>query len=391
MDAGISEYLLWRMNKQQVSVAAWIIVLAGLHGCGFEFGTTYKWQLPPGFPEPVVPKDNPLTTEKIALGRRLFYDARLSANGTQSCGSCHQQTFAFSEPASVSVGSTGQKHRRNAMSLTNVAYNATFTWAHPGITTLEQHILLPLFGDAPVEMGAAGREAEILSRINGDPAYRELFAAAFPYRWNRINFDNIVKSIASFVRTMTSFGSSFDRYAYYGEDAALTDSQVRGMNLFMSERLECSHCHNGFNFSQFVTHASKVVEERAFHITGFYPRVEETAADFDFGLFGVTNDANDRDKFKAPTLRNIETTAPYMHDGSIATLSEVIDFYSAGGREIKDGPYRGDGRTHAGKSPFIRGFVLTSEEKTDLLNFLSSLTDKEFLENRSLAKPAPNR
>ena len=374
------------MTSAMKSIAL-LVVAVWLCGCDRFTGTPYQWSLPPGFPEPVVPKDNPLTVEKIELGRHLFYDKRLSANNTQSCGSCHQQAFAFSESRATSLGSTGQAHHRNSMTLTNVAYNATYTWSHPGITSLEQHILIPLFGDAPVEMGAGGHEQEILKRIESDPRYQELFAAAFPYRWNRINFDNIVKSIASFMRTMTSFESSFDRYAYYQEDAALTESQIRGMNLFMSERLECAHCHHGFNFSQFATHESVAVEDRAFHVTGLYNVDPATAVGFDYGVSSVTNELNDRDKFKAPTLRNIQITAPYMHDGSIAALSEVIDFYAAGGRDIKEGAFRGDGSMHPSKSPFVRGFVLTPDEKQDLLNFLSSLTDRRFISDATLASP----
>ena len=343
--------------------------------CEWHGGTPYRWNLPPGFPEPVVPKDNPLTVEKIELGRHLFFDSRLSANETQSCASCHRQELAFTDGAPTATGSTGQKHSRNSMSLTNVAYNATFTWAHSGITTVEQHVLIPLFGDAPVEMGAAGHEAEILARIDSDPRYREMFAAAYPYRMQRITFDNIVKAIACYVRTLISFGSPFDRYAYYGEDAALTEAQVRGMNLFMSERLECSHCHNGFNFSQFTTHESAEVQDRAFHITGLHDTSEQSASGIDHGLFNVTGEPTDKDKFKAPTLRNIAVTAPYMHDGSIAALEEVIDFYAAGGRP------------HPHKSPFLKGFTLSPQEKLDLVEFLQSLTDTNFLTDSKLSEP----
>lgn len=364
------------MNNAIKALALSIAVC--LTGCDGVVGTPYRWALPPGFPEPVTPKDNLLTVEKVELGRHLFYDTRLSANNTQSCASCHQQGFAFSEARKTSLGSTGQAHHRNSMTLTNMAYNATFTWAHPGITSLEQHILIPLFGDAPVEMGAGGHETEILKRIADDPHYQDLFAAAFPYRRNRISFDNIVKSIASFVRTMTSFDSPFDRYAYYQDDGALTESQLRGMNLFMSERLECAHCHHGFNFSQFATHESAAVEDRAFHVTGLHP-LSEGAAGVDSGVFGVTNHVADKHKFKAPTLRNIARTAPYMHDGSLATLSEVLDFYATGGH------------AHPSKSPFMKGFVLTPEEKEDVLNFLRGLTDEKFLRDERFGSPWPSR
>jgi cytochrome c peroxidase len=365
-----------------------IIVLA-LSGCARE--TPYEWQLPPGFPQPRVPEDNALTVEKVELGRHLFYDKRLSANGTQACASCHLQSHAFSEQAVTATGSTGQKHARNSMALVNVAYTATFTWAHPGINTIEQHVLLPLFGDKPVEMGAAGHEQEILERLRGAAGYDELFAHAFPGAPERVTFENVAKALASFVRTLISFDSPFDRYAYYGEDAALSEAQVRGMNLFMSERLECAHCHAGFNFSQFVTHESTAVAERAFHITGLYPHSETYSSGADYGLFAVTGASADMDRFKAPTLRNIARSAPYMHDGSLATLDDVIDFYAAGGRVLTDGARPGDGRAHPGKSPFIKGFALTAQERQDLLAFLSSLTDERFLADPKFADPNPRK
>jgi cytochrome c peroxidase len=327
-----------------------------------------------------------MTREKVALGRKLFYEVRLSGNQTQSCASCHQQANAFADGAITPTGSTGERHHRNSMSLTNVAYNATFTWAHSGITRIEQHIPIPLFGDAPIEMDAARKDSEILARLASDPVYASDFDAAFGNE-DEITFNTIAQALACFVRTLTSFNSPFDRYAYYGEDPALTESQIRGMNLFMSERLECSHCHSGFNFSQFVTHESVRVEDRAFHITGLYHLEDSHSDSFDFGLQRVTKNDADRDKFKAPTLRNVERTAPYMHDGSIATLEEVIDFYAAGGRNIESGPLRGDGRRHPGKSPFIKGFELTADEKADLLSFLRSLTDEPFLTNPDLASP----
>lgn len=359
--------------------------LLALGGC--DRGSAYEWTLPVGFPEPRVPEDNPLTVEKVELGRHLFYDVRLSANQTQSCASCHRQSHAFSDGAPTAIGSTGQKHRRNSMALVNAAYGATFTWAHPNITSLEQHVLIPLFGDAPIEMGAAGHEEEILQRLESDEIYRRLFAEAFPFQRGRINFDSVSKAIASFVRTLTSFDSPFDRYAYGGDDSALTESQLRGMNLFMSERLECAHCHSGFNFSQFVTHEAMSPAERPFHVTGLHYVGEKHVPGFDHGLFEVTADIADRDKFKAPTLRNIEHSAPYMHDGSLATLEEVLDFYAAAGREITEGPYAGDGRKHPGKSAFVRGFVLTAEEKQDVINFLRGLSDEKFLTNEEYGPP----
>ena len=158
------------------------------------------------------------------------------------------------------------------------------------------------------------------------------------------------------------------------------------MNLFMSERLECAHCHSGFNFSQFVTHAGAPPAERPFHVTGLYP-VSPHAAERPRSVRGDRRRRR-QGRFKAPTLRNIELTAPYMHDGSLATLDDVIDFYAAGGRELRDGPYAGDGRQHPAKSPFVKSFVLDAQEREDLLNFLRSLTDREFLTRSELSDPS---
>jgi cytochrome c peroxidase len=365
--------------------SAFVVAVFALAGCG-KHSATYEWSLPPGFPRPVVPADNPMTRDKIELGRRLFYDTRLSGNQTQSCASCHVQAHGFAEEAKTARGSTGEAHHRNTMSLTNVAYNATFTWAHSGITSIEQHTAIPLFGDAPIEMDAARNDTKILARIASDPEYVRSFKTAFGGD-GEINFDRISKAIASFVRTFTSFNAPFDRYAYYAEDSALSESQIRGMNLFMSERLECTHCHSGFNFSQFVTHDSSRVEDRTFHNTGLYFLEGEAPSRFDFGLGLVTKQDVDRYKFKAPTLRNIARTAPYMHDGSLATLEAVIEFYAAGGRNVESGPLRGDGRRNPGKSPFIKGFELSAQEKGDVIAFLHALTDEEFLSRKDLGPP----
>lgn len=372
------------MTRRRFAFAI-LAIMSALTGCNGA-REEYAWNLPPGFPKPVVPADNPMSEAKVELGRRLFYDTQLSANQTQSCASCHQQAHAFSDPRVRSIGSTGELHHRNSMSLTNVGYNATFTWAHSGLTSIEQHVAIPLFGDAPIEMNAAGHEREILQRLASDATYRQQFAAAFDDD-APIDFPHVAKAVATFVRSLTSFNSPFDRYAYFGEDAALTESQIRGMNLFMSERLECSHCHNGFNFSQFATHESAAIDDRAFHNTGLHHLEGQPRERFDFGLQRVTNNDADRYKFKAPTLRNIARSAPYMHDGSFATLDAVIDFYAAGGRNVTEGPFAGDGRANPTKSPFIKGFELTTQERADLLAFLESLTDETFLTSPALGPP----
>ncbi|WP_085298918.1 MbnH family di-heme enzyme [Cognaticolwellia mytili] len=342
----------------------------------------YQWSIIDGFPKPQVPENNPMSYEKVALGRVLFFDKNLSANQQQSCESCHLQAFAFAEKREISVGSTGQEHRRNAPALVNIAYNKTLTWAHDGITTLERQILLPMFGENPVELGITGHETEVLARFK-TLEYQQLFNQAFPEK--TISFELIVNALASYVRSLVSLNSPFDQYAYFGDDDAISESAIRGMNMFFSERLECHHCHGGFNFTQSTGHEQQLIDRRPFHNTGLYnvelggDKYDSGYPKKDNGLAEISTLAKDNGRFRAPTLRNIEYSAPYMHDGSVATLSEVIDIYAAGGRNIEYGEYKGDGRTNPLKSPFVKGFEITVAEKEDLLAFLHTLTDKDFL------------
>ncbi len=368
-----------------------LLILLSLTACN-KAETPYVWPIPADFPKPAVPADNPMSVAKVELGRYLFYDKQLSANQQQSCSSCHQQAYAFAEPKTVSVGSTGQQHRRNALALVNIAYNKTLTWAHDGLTEIEQQQLIPMFGDNPVELGISGHETEILARLNKAP-YPALFQAAFGDE--TASFQLVNQALASFVRRLISLQSPFDRYAYQNDDNALTTQQLQGMELFFSERLECHHCHGGFNFTQSTSHEKQPLDRRPFHNTGLYfAKREQYAAlgypDKDRGLAEVSFNPADDGRFRAPTLRNIQLTAPYMHDGSIQTLPQVLEFYLAGGRQIASGPHAGDGRLHPQKSPFIKQIDLTDEEKAAVLAFLASLTDPVFVSDPNLANPWPH-
>ncbi|MET1254027.1 MbnH family di-heme enzyme [Aliikangiella maris] len=346
---------------------------------------TYQWSLREGFPLPQLPADNPMSDAKVKLGRFLFYDKNLSANQQQSCASCHQQEYAFSENRITSIGSTGHLHRRNSLALVNVAYNKTLTWAHDRLDTIERQVLIPMFGEQPIELGITGSEKQVLERFN-TPQYQKLFSQAFGDE--SINFKNISYALACFVRSLISFKSPFDRYAYDNDDNALNESQLRGMNLFFSEKLECHHCHGGFNFTQSTSHEKQLLDRRPFHNTGLYNVADRNQyPDLDKGLFEITSIAHDDGRFRAPTLRNIALSAPYMHDGSISTLADVIDFYAAGGRNIAAEEKQGDGRKNQFKSPFVKGFELTNQDKQDLLNFLHSLTDEQFINNPNFSNP----
>jgi cytochrome c peroxidase len=348
----------------------------------------YPWNLPPGFPAPKVPDDNPISREKVELGHFVFYDTRMSGNQTQSCASCHQQALAFSDGLPVGIGSTGQMHPRNSMSLTNAGYGATLAWANPLLTALEKQVLLPMFGDAPVELGLAGKEDELVARFTADARYQRMFAEAFPGQADAISVNTIVQALTSFVRTLISGNAPYDRYVNGLDDNALSPSAQHGGQLFFTERLECFHCHGGFAFSDSVNFAGNQFDETPFHNNGLY-NIDGMGGypPNNTGIFAITNVPSDMGSFKAPTLRNIELTAPYMHDGSIATLDGVIDHYAAGGRTITEGPYAGDGSKNPFKSGFIRGFQLTDQERQDVLNFLKSLTDTDFVTNPHFSDP----
>lgn len=347
----------------------------------------FAWDLPPGFPEPVVPEDNPMTAEKVALGRHLFHDTRLSGNGTQSCASCHVQAFAFSDPRPRAVGSTGDTHPRGSMSLANVAYSPALTWANPLLRSLEQQALIPMFGEDPVELGLAGQEAALFARLRAEPRYRTLFAAAFPGERDPLSVEHIVKALGAFQRTLLSGRSAYDRYQQ-GDSSALGESAKRGEALFFSEQAECFHCHGGFNFTGTVNYVGKGFVEVEFHNTALY-NVDGQGAypEPNTGVAAVTGDPLDMGRFKAPSLRNVAVTAPYMHDGSVATLAEVIEHYDAGGRTIARGPHAGVGADSPLKSEFIKPMGLTPQQKRDLIAFLESLTDSTFLRDPRFSNP----
>lgn len=347
----------------------------------------YAWNLPQGFPLPQVPEDNPMSAEKVELGRHLFYDTRLSGNQSQSCATCHIQALAFSDGRVVAVGSTGEVHPRNSMGLVNSAYNATQTWANPNLTTLERQVVIPMFGEFPVELGLAGKEDELVARLAAEPLYQTLFAAAYPDEEEPITVATITRALASFTRTLISGDSPYD-LNLRGDKSALSEEAKRGMEMFFSERFECHHCHTGFNLSLSTVTANTTFPERPFFNTGLY-NIDGKGAypPNNAGVYEITGNAEDMGRFRPPSLRNVALTAPYMHDGSIATLEEVLAFYEAGGRLIESGEYAGDGRANPYKSGFIPGFTLTEQERADLVAFLESLTDETFITDPRFSDP----
>ncbi len=347
----------------------------------------WQWSLPAGFAAPVVPADNPMNAAKVELGRHLFHDVRLSGNGTQSCASCHAPERAFADSRSVARGSTGQSHPRNSPGLINVAYQLTLDWANPSQRTLEQQMQAPLFGTQPVEMGVNdGNREQVLDRLRRDAGYPARFAAAFQGEAAPIHWDNIIKAIATFERTLIAAGSRYDQ-AQAGQ-IALTPAEQRGQQLFFGERARCAACHGGPNFSGQFASLNGSSGAPAFHNLGLYNLDGQGAYPApNRGLFEFSARAEDMGRFRAPGLRNVALTAPYFHDGSVATLEAVLDIHADGGRQMGNGPYAGDGRANPFKDPLIDQIDIDARDKADLLAFLHTLTDGAIATDPRFADP----
>lgn len=347
--------------------------------------TAWQWQLPAYFPPPRVPADNPMSKAKVELGRYLFYDKRLSGNGSQSCASCHFQHLAFTDGRGKALGATGVEHVRGAMSLANVAYNTTYTWANPALISLEHQIPNPIFGEDPVEMGVNDSNiGTVLQRFRDDPAYAPRFAAAFPEAGGAIGWPQIVQAITTFERTLISVNSKYDHYRQ--GKIALDAAEMRGWQLFQSA--QCIFCHQEPNFTdQFVSSATTQIKVR-YHNKGLYNVDGKGAYPRESpGAIEITTNPADMGAFRAPTLRNIAVTAPYMHDGSVATLEEVVALYAAGGRVIADGKHAGDGRRSPYKSRLLKARPLSARDQADLVAFLHTLTDPVFLTDPAFSDP----
>ncbi len=308
----------------------------------------YVSELPQGFPELEIPEDNPMTNAKIELGKKLFFDTALSRDSTISCGSCHFMQNAMTDPKRFSIGIDNQAGTRNAMSLANVAYGTSF-FRDGGVPTLEIQVITPIESTEEMDIPIV----DVAKRLNQNAEYRKLFKKVFN---DEVTPFGITRAISAYERTIISGNSPFDKYHFQGDDTALNDSEKRGMELFFSDKLNCSSCHTGFNFSN-----------NTFQNNGLYVVYE------DIGRMRIEMDSVNYGKFKVPTLRNIEVTAPYMHNGSLNTLEEVIEHYAKGGMH---GKYQ---------SELITGFDITDSEKQDLINFLKSLTDKDFITNPNFA------
>lgn len=319
---------------------------------------------------------------KIQLGRYLFFDRRLSINNTRSCATCHNPQFAFTDGYKRSLGVYADLHQRNTQPLFNLGYLKYFTAADSTLHSPLQQMDNPLFNNHPAEMGVKGNEENILQNINADENYKQLFAEAK----TEISWTNIKTFISLFINSLKSANSPYDKFIK-GDSMALTLSQKKGFQLFFSAELKCASCHGGFNFS-----TSSITNEKADTIfyfnTGLY-NVDGKGAypAYDVGLYQLTKNKADMGKFRVPSLRNLSFTAPYFHDGSAASLTEVIEVYVNGGRKIEEGIYKGDGSKNPLKHPFISGFAISEADKLNLISFLQSLSDTAFTNNPAYQNP----
>jgi len=355
------------------------------------------WQAaaqPLGLPPVPIPEDNPQTPAKVALGERLFNDVRFSSTGTVSCANCHAAATAFTDGLPVSAGIDGLLGTRNAPTIVNAAYNATQFWDGRS-PTLEDQALHPFVN--PVEMAMPSHDA-LLEIIRGDREYTRAFRNVFGVRPAEIRIEHVTKAIAAFERTQIAGDSPFDRWYFGGEENAISDAAKRGFDVFLGDG-RCVSCHT-------IEQDHALFTDHRFHNVGIgvnemQDRIAELAKAFliakaegidvdvavlsdadtsHLGRFAVTGDLSEIGAFKTPTLRNIARTAPYMHDGSLATLREVVEHYNNGGVTPADAPV----------NPYLSGGIrplnLTEQQIDDLVAFMESLTSPQFEE---LVEPEP--
>lgn len=326
-----------------------------LSSCGDSTGPDEPQQqsaliVPGHFPAVPFPQDNPYNEAKATLGKKLYYDGRLSKDGSVSCGTCHKQELAFTDGLPVARGINGELGSRNTPTVVNTAYlrELSFDGLSP---SLEVQLLRALRN--PVEMQA---DTAVVSQfLNSDATYRSMFAAAFGAD-APVNTEYAMRALATFVRTVLSGSSRYDRYLL-GDNSALNEQEKRGRSLFFNTRTRCALCHASYDFTDGI-----------YHNTGLYMHY------IDKGRYYATKDDDDIGKFKTPSLRNIALTAPYMHDGSLNTLEEVVAHYDRGGHPTMQ------------RDTLMRPLNLTPQETADIISFMKTLTDDNLLRDSRFAK-----
>jgi len=315
---------------------------------------------------------------KKQLGHYLFFDTRLSLNNTKSCASCHNPQFAFTDGYRTSITSLGENVLHNAPSLINSVYLKKYDWANTNANNFYQQIKRPLYGNHPIELGLDKHIGNLEKDFAKDSLYINLFKQAFPNDDSLFTKEQIEIALVEYEKTLISTESSFDK-------KAMNANARNGFKLFASKKLNCISCHLPpyFTFATQTNNTDSIYANIGlYNVDGKneYPQNDE-------GLSRITHQKSDNGKFKIPSLRNVMLTAPYMHDGSIATIEEVIDMYANGGRSINYGNYKGDGRLHQNKNKLITGFTLSVKEKQDLIEFLTSLTDSSIFYKQSFQNP----
>lgn len=326
----------------------------------------YSITKPDGFPSMFIPADNPMTVEGIELGRHLFFDSILSADSTMSCASCHLPSLSFTDGGATSEGIDGIFGARSSMSLLNIGYAERGLFWDGRSNTLEDQALAPV--EDPIELHDTWENVE--SKLKAHPSYPKMFREAFGIAdRSDITKELAAKALSQFERTLISSNAKYDKVIFQGQ-AAFTDSEDRGLRMFTDAQgglpdAECAHCH--------ALHLGTSDD----YFNNGLDSVGSLTEFMDLGLGGVTQDTFDNGKFRAPTLRNIALTAPYMHDGRFETLEEVIDFYNKSPNHINA----------SNVDVNIRPLELTEEQKQDLINFLHTLTDTIFTQNPAFQSP----
>ncbi len=321
---------------------------------------------------------------KAVLGHYLFFEKRLSYNQSKSCASCHSPIFAFTDGYRKSVAANGENLLHNAPSLLNISQNRFFDWGNPSVTTLENQIKRPLYQTHPLEMGFDLQADKLIAFFCQDSLYQSLYQSAFHKKADLCSISDIEACIIAYIKTLNSNNSPYDLFLK-GDQYALNTSEQNGLKLFTSHQLKCNLCH----IPPFFTSANLTNNLDSIYANiGLYHVMNQHGYPAsDIGMGKITAKPQDNGKFKIPSLRNCMITAPYMHDGSVNTLEEVIDIYASGGRNVLNGDAKGDGRLHPNKHQHIQGFELSPSEKRDLILFLASLTDTSYLNDSHFRNP----